>query len=324
MTLSAAAASLVPEVKTEILAASVPKMHSGSDPHITIGGLLLAIRKHKWLAFGVFFVTLASTIVFLFTQTRIYRASASVQIDPHAPQPLGRGVESVVEMGTSSYWATQEYYKTQHEIIASKSVAQAVVRELDLRHDTAFMANSVVAPPADTEYTEQQATQALRTRLSVNPTKDSRLVEITVDDADQRRAVRLLDALLRAYIAHNLNKAVDSTTSAVQWLGEQLQELQKELEHSELSLHQYKLKKHIPSLGIEGQTGILKQEMEQLSEARTEVRTKIQEASAKLAQLNKIHAEGPESLPQLEQMASAQLQLLRSQYLESMSEAERL
>jgi len=286
--------------------------------------VLGALRRHLWLAVSLLITSVVVAASIGMSRTKVYRAAATLQIDPRPPTPLGHGVEGVVELGTNNYWANIEYYNTQHELIRSLPVALAVVRELSLHKDTAFLQNQAVATPPAFELTPETAASILRSRLGVFPTKESRLVQVTLDDANPSRAARILDAVVRAYVTHNMDQAVESTSSAVEWLGEQLESLRTELNESELALHEYKLEKQIASLGIDDQSDILRAEIGQLTEERTRVRAKIQEAKARLSQLAKVDVTDPESIPQMELMDSHELKALRSAYIASVRDQRAL
>ena len=178
--------------------------------------VLGALRRHIWLAVSLLIVSVLAAAAIGLSRTKIYRASATLQIDPRPPAPLGHGVEGVVELGSNSYWANIEYYNTQHELIRSFPVGMAVVRELSLHKDTAFLQNQAVPTPPVYEVKPETAAAVLRSRLAVFPTKESRLVLVTLDDANPSRAARILDAVVRAYVAHNMDQAVESTSSAVE------------------------------------------------------------------------------------------------------------
>lgn len=307
-----------------------PQVSADPGLEFSLADLASAVRRHIWLGLSVFLLVLGLAAAYGMSRTRIYRAAATMQIDPKPPAPLGRGVEGVVELGTGSYWANVEYYNTQHELIRSLPVARAAVLELGLHHDATFLSGSLDPPRPSLVDTLSEparvdlAARLVRSGLSVSPTKESRLVHVSFDDPHPRRASRVLDAVLRAYVAHNVSRAVESTSSAVEWLGEQLEGLRHELGESELALHEYKLNRKIASVGIDDQTGMLKREIAQLAERRTSVRTKIQSALARVTQLGRVEVSRPESIPQTELLASTELDKLRTEYLTSVREKRAL
>jgi len=306
--------------------ASGPPHGTGPAP-FGLHSFVAAARKQLWLALSVTFAILFAAIAFGVSQEKIYEATAMIQIDPKPPTPLGQGVENVVDVG-AGYWASQEYYNTQHHVLASKPIALAVVRTLGLDRDRRFIFNTTEQPPPtaidEKPKTPEQVAALLLSRLNVAPIKESRLVELKYEDADKTRATRILDALLQAYIENNLNQSIESTSSAATWLGEQLGTLRKELGSSELALHKYKLDKQIPTIGLQDQANVILGEMQDLTRARTEARTKLQRASARLNQLRKIDTHNPESIPQTELIYSPELGNLRTNYVDALRDVTSL
>jgi succinoglycan biosynthesis transport protein ExoP len=283
------------------------------------------VRKH-WAtaAATAIAITLAVTFYTL-GQTKIYQAAATIQFDPNPPRPLGAKVETIVDMGSGSYWDNHEYYETQYKIITSTRVTVAVVAQLGLNHDASFLKN---APPGvqvpATETSEEGAAQALRSRLKVEPIKDSRLALVKLEDADPDRAQRVLAALVDTYITMNLEDARASTTDAGVWLRKQLDSLKNELETSEKDLFAYKEDKNILSLALDDQSNMLREEMKQLNESLTAVRTKREEVAARAAELAKVRADNPSKLPASELLHSAVLQGLRHSYEDAVRERDGL
>lgn len=309
-----------------------PARPAGARAGVSLGGvgafnLLVAwrtVRKH-WVtalvtALGVFLAVAFYTL----GQKKIYQATATVQFDPNPPRPLGRGVEGVVEMGAGSYWNNREYYETQYKIIQSMRIALAVVRDLDLHNDGAFLDNLPPGRPGTRTTTPEEAAETLRERLAVDPVKESRLAVVRFTDADPQRAQRVLSVLLNTYVEQNLDDVLSSTDSAVDWLRTQLDKLKGDLESSEMALHDYKIDKNILSVALDDQSNMLREEMKQLNEALTSVRAKREEIAARRAELAKIKATDPAVLPSSELLHSPLLQALRERYAEAVRERDAL
>lgn len=276
---------------------------------------ITALRKHVLISVALTACTMLGALAFALSQTKIYRSTTTIQIDPRPPRPLGHTVETVSEMGSGSWWSVQEYYNTQNKVISSKRIAEIVVRDLGLTRDAAFVTNTVEHPKGPfTPVTLESAALILRSRLSVVQIKESRLFEITLDDADQARATRILTALVSAYMNNNLDTAAESTNSAVDWLSDQLEALRKELSESELALHQFKLDKRITSVNLDDQTSTLQSEIRQLVQARADVRAEIQKANARLMEIRRVSPDDPTSIPESELMKSNQMVPLQSEY----------
>ncbi len=284
------------------------------------------VRKYWTTALATALVVSLAVAFKTLGEPKIYQASASLQFDPNPPRPLGRGVDTVVEMGAGDYWDNREYYETQYKVIQSMRVSLAVVSDLGLNHDAAFLANAPPgAPiPAIGNVSEEDAASALRGRVSVEPIKGSRLAIVRLEDADPQRAQRLLSVLIDTYIALNLDDALSSTNTAADWLRSQVDKLKIDLESNEMALHEYKEQKNILSVAFDDQSNMLREEMKQLNETLTNVRTKREEIAARRAELAKVRADNPTNLPASELLQSTLLQSLRHGYEDAIRDREAL
>jgi capsular exopolysaccharide synthesis family protein len=283
------------------------------------------VRKHWATAVATALAVILGVTFYTLGQTKIYQAQATIQFDPNPPRPLGAKVETVVDMGAGNYWDNHEYYETQYKVITSSRVALAVVAQLGLNHDAAFLTNSppgVVLPPASAS--EEAAAQSVRGRIRVEPEKDSRLATVKFEDADPDRAQRILAAVVDMYISMNLEDALASTSQSADWLRNQLEVLKKELETSEMALHEYKEKKDILSLALDDQSNMLREEMKQLNDTLTGVRTKREEIAARRGELAKVKSDNPSKLPASELLHSTVLQTMRHSYEDAVRERDGL
>jgi capsular exopolysaccharide synthesis family protein len=284
-----------------------------------------AARKN-WLVVIVVAAVISLAVSFyVLGQTKIYQSSATLQFDPQPVRPLGTQVQTVVEMGAGAVWFNREYYVTQHKIIQSRQVATAVVQRLGLNRDRAFLENLPPgSAPAPANAPVESAAKVLQSRLSVDPVKDSRLAVVIYEDANPHRAQKVLTALVDTYIEQNLETALDSTGSAVDWLQGQVGKLKTELESSELDLHSFKMKKNILSVSLDDQSNMLRDEMNKLNDALTAARTRRENVASRYKHLQQIDATDPADLPASELLANSLLQDLRKAYIETTRERDKL
>jgi capsular exopolysaccharide synthesis family protein len=266
-----------------------------------------------------------ATAFYTIGQKRIYRATATVLVDANPPKPLGKDVQTVVDIGAGSYWSTREYQQTQFKLIQSRAVAQGTVAALSLQNDQAFLQNlpqGAKPKPTSKRLTVEEASLLLISRLRIEPVRDSRLVVVNLDDANPERGRRILATHLDIYLQQNVDFAVSSTQAASEWLRGQVDALKNELEKTELALHDYKKDKRILSVSIDDQSNMLRGEMSQLNDALTRANARREEVQARLTQLAKIDSNNPTELPASELLSSAILQQLRQQYVAARSEYE--
>ncbi len=274
------------------------------------------VRKHWATAMATLIVVTVGTVFYTLGQKKIYEAQSTILFDPNPPRPLGRRVESVVEMGAPGYWLNQEYYETQYHIIRSRRVALAVVNELGLNNDPRFVQNLPYKDqPKKTErMSPEMASEILRSRLEVQPVRDSRLAVVKLRDASPQRAQRVLAALVDTYVAQNLDNALQTTSSATDWLRNQLDSLKGDLKTSEIALHAYKKNNDILSVAFDDKSNMLTAEMSTINTELTNVRARIQEAAARKAVLAKVRDDDPNLIQSSELLKSPVLNSLRIQY----------
>lgn len=303
-----------------------PRDDASDERALDLVVALRTVSKHWAIALTTLLLVALGVTFYTLGQKKIYQSVATVQFDPNPPRPLGRGVDAVVDMGAGSYWNNREYYETQYKIIRSMRVALAVVAQLNLHNDPYFLKDlpKDATPPGPMSVTPEEAAELIRERLSVEPVKDSRLAIVRYEDADRERSQRILATLLDIYIEQNLDDALASTNSAVDWLRAQLDKLKNDLEASETSLHEFKLSKNILDVDFEDKTNLLREEMKQINDALTTVRTRREEFAARSHELSKVDPNNPSDLPASELIQSPVLQMLRARQEEFVRERDAL
>jgi capsular exopolysaccharide synthesis family protein len=254
------------------------------------------------------------------SQPNVFQAQTLIQLDPSASQPLG-DKQGGLEIGAGQYWDTQSYYETEYKILTSDRVLRAVVRDQGLAQDFGFF--GLPARPA-TPMSEDTAVDTLRGRITVDPVKGSRLINVTVDDFDAKRAARLADAVSTAFIDQNLHEAVAATGDAVDWLNGQVDHIKQDLDQNENALHKFKQENDLPSISINEASNMLRLEMQDLDQALIHTRTKKTELEARNAVLSKVTGEHPDELPSSELLANAYLGGLRTQYQDAVKQRDAL
>jgi hypothetical protein len=107
--------------------------------------ILRAVRKHWIQVILTLLLAIGATAAYNSSQTPLYEAVASVQLDPQPLAPLGRRATAGGESGPEGFWSSLEYFQTQQQIITSRRMAILVVKKLGLDRDSAFL---TIAPAA--------------------------------------------------------------------------------------------------------------------------------------------------------------------------------
>lgn len=300
---------------------------SGSESSEAPGlEIVTAIRKNWAIVAALTILVGVGAVFFTFGQTRIYEAGAVVEFDPPTPQPLGDHIDGFVDPGGQTI-TNREYYNTQFWIINSQRIAQAVVQQLNLHQDSAFLDNAPAGqtrPPRTASV--EDAARRLSGSIQVEPIKGSRLAEVKCRDADPARAQRIVTTLVDSYVQNNLDDLAQASNQAADWLHAQIGSLKQDLEASEMSLHEYKRDKNILSVSMDDQSNMLRAQMSQLNQALTNIKTRREELSSHRGELEKVKfsSDSPLELPASELVSNSTLNSLVSTYINTQSEKESL
>lgn len=285
---------------------------------------LQVIQKRKWHA--LFFLAAVVGLVTFYTirQPKVYRSTATVQIDPMAPRVLGREFETVTDMGTGSYWSNQEYYETQYHILRSNEVAQRVVALHSLGSNRAFL-----GIPEDAEVFEpvsdETATAMLRGIIVVDAVKDSRLVQVSVDHTDPEIAQLLANAVADAYVEYNRDVALESTVNARDWLLKQAETWEKTLRAAEEQVVAFRRENNLLSVSLEDQRNQVANEMDWIAQRYSETRSRRLQLEAKRKQIEEqVAAHGVSGVAIAEVLESSVIQSMRTRLFEKTQERQTL
>ncbi|MFO0615059.1 MAG: polysaccharide biosynthesis tyrosine autokinase [Polyangiaceae bacterium] len=303
-----------------------PAPQDDASSQLDLGALWRPIRKYWLTVIAIAVLVTIGAAYWTMRQTKIYEAYGTVQFDPNPPRPLGAKVESVVELGSGAVWDTREYYETQYQVIQSRKVALDVVRAEGLTHDYCFlmMLPATCAVPAKFDDVEEDdAADALRGRLRVDPIKMSRLASVRLQDADPERAARLLKTVMEKYKDQNISNVAESAEAAQKSLRIEHDKLKTELDDSEMALHRYKEQKNLLSVEFDDKSNMLREQIGQLNETMTTLQTRRDEVAARYAEIAKVPAD-PRKLPASELLSSPVLQNLRQDYITAIRELDAL
>lgn len=268
--------------------------------------------KRKWLVLLITVLGTSAAYAWTRSQPRVYQADCTLEYDPDPPKPLGRAVEDTTQI--SRWWETREFFATQNKIIASRAVAERVVRKLSLHENPDFWN---VPAQERSEWRRASITDtALRLQLLLQVTqeRDTRLVHIITRDTSPERAMLLANSMADAYIEKTLEDRLGATTGALEWLGKQLDGLKRQLEQSELALHEFSEQHTNLAVSLEDQQNIVASNIQQLSRALTDAKTRRIAMQARLQEMRATNAEDPLQIQSGVMLTNTMILSLRERY----------
>jgi uncharacterized protein involved in exopolysaccharide biosynthesis len=113
-------------IKEEVSVRKGPAVEEGFD----LGAYWRIIRARLWLVVTVFLASILYTVCTVLQIPPLYTAQATLLIERKAPQALETRGE--VNPEDTSYGGDYDYYKTQYEILRSRSLAARVIHDQGL------------------------------------------------------------------------------------------------------------------------------------------------------------------------------------------------
>ncbi|MBP9113382.1 MAG: hypothetical protein KBF88_11285, partial [Polyangiaceae bacterium] len=291
---------------------AIDEMNTREEFARALRSVVVLVRKH-W-PFLVASVLVAGIVSILYSksQTRIYQAQATIEIDPNVNSPLNGDKSNANAALGLDYFDNREYFETQLRLVTTSKVLETAATNAGLLGDYKFF--GYTSPPSTPPRLEA-AVDRLRGMVSVETVRNTRHALIRVDDRDNARAAVLANAVANAFIEHNLQRAINSTSDAVVWLSSQVDSVKNDLEVNENSLHDFKKANNLPSISINETSNMIRQELTDYNTSLTRVREKRKELEARYGELSKVLADDPEHLPASELLSNQFLSTLRTEYI---------
>lgn len=268
------------------------------DESVDLRGIIITLRKYKWpiIATTAFFTAVTALIVSAITPE--YRATATLLFESNRSQT-----------GFETPWAELENsnlsLQTQVEVLKSRTLAERLVRELNLTEHWEYNDNLVtpdayktagpLAPvrnllervtpdqsrlPLSTDEAGVQqlliesAVRKLMKQTSVTALKQTNLVRVSVEGVDRVLASRLANGYGQAYIRFYLEQSTEKNSEAKNFLRDKVADLKGKLEESEQRLLRERRR-----VGLSGDGGDISVQTITLFNSRlVDAKTKFEEA----------------------------------------------
>lgn len=291
-----------------------PEGDGDADPGIRPADILRLVAKHALIL--VLCATIAPTVAYFYTarQAKVYESATSIVFDFPASALVGRKME--VFDPYADYMSKSQQIETEMAVIQSSRVIKQAVLDMGLHLDRTYCQKNYGTPTANAD----DVAADIRGRVRVEPSRTAYTAIIRVEDADPVMAQRIATGVVETYARMSAEDAVAASTAAIEWLGKQLQRLQNEVETTEMSLHDFKLKRNLLSVSLNDQNNMLKDEIDAFSKAVTAAAVKRAQLVARANALAKVTHTTPEDIPAAELLADPLLQGLRNKWLEARQE----
>lgn len=231
------------------------------------------IWRGRWTAISIFIVVFAVVAIATFVQTPVYRATATVEIQPEARRIMqGQEAASIGSQGYG-WFADDKYHNTQLEIIQSRNVAEKAFHHLGLEEHPVFK---------ELEY----PVQAFNKKVKVKSREETGIVEISMEGTNPKEITEWVNAVSEEYVQRNIDTAVDGINRIVDEMIKNINSLRRQLSESQKNQFDEDMKKQI--LVPEKQKDIINDKLTRYNENLAETQIKLAKLDGTIGAINEI------------------------------------
>ncbi len=254
----------------------------------------LAVRR-KWMILAVCLVVTGTAAVQLFTMRQLYRAEATVQINPDGALALPY---KEVSEATEDFRATESYVQTQKELLEGRTLARRVAKRLDLASNENFDlpggggiliesiaslkngVKSLILEGEDETVPEPGEREAglLLQNIQITLVPGTRLVDIKYDSHDPDLATQIVNTYTEEFVQMEAQYRQEVASTARNLIQERLSALKRNIEKSQADLIRYARQEQI--LTVDEDQSIALQSIADLSEEMVRVQNDLIEKRA--------------------------------------------
>jgi succinoglycan biosynthesis transport protein ExoP len=211
---------------------------TGSD--FNLAEYVAMVRRHWKLVAAACLTAMAAGAIHYSITPKAYLATAIIQIERRTLAPTLTSQAPWLE----SYFDA-EYYPTQYKLLESRGLSERVIKRLDLASDPAFNSRGAGRDAAHSATVEDDQAalgglaDRLRSGLSVEPVRNTQLVEISYRSSSPVFATRAANAFADAFIDMGIEYRFTSAGKTSTFLGTQIEALKKQIEDKEAKLQAF-------------------------------------------------------------------------------------
>ena len=223
------------------------------------------ILRRRWYVVAIVFLGIAGTANRqLNKQIPLYESTGKILVQAGQIAGLTGVGQSVGELRPLTM--DNNPRSTQAEILQSLPIVADAVQQLDLKDED--------GEPADPA--------SVRNGLKVKEVVATDVLTVTYKDSDPKRATRIANAIMEAYIANNIANNRSEVTAARKFIALQAPKAKAELDVAAERLRQFKDRNRVFDLGVESQAvvenvGVVDLQLGQIRAQRLEVEAQLEE-----------------------------------------------
>ena len=250
--------------------ATPSSQHKAPAEHeIHILDRLAVLYRYRYVSFSVFLLTAAAIMIQGYTSLKLFQAQGRLLIDTER----ATAIPGLASAEAQYFEDPQFYYNTQYKILKGRDLTRRVIQKLHVENYPEFNGTAVpprtpltifrdlvsggrqlvkpapsIEPAKPDVPDEASLIDAFIGRVSIEPVRDSRLVDVTFQSIDEKFAALATNTLMEEYVDQNLAVKLATSGNTLSWLEHELAKQQQKVEENERALANYREKQNAMSL----------------------------------------------------------------------------
>lgn len=276
-----------PQTEATTGAVAQPDVRKDGKPRrrgrtIHVKDVLQLLWSHKFIVLFFFLLIVSITAIYTVKSPKVYRAITKLEIKGDTVDLFATsGRRLAVDTGSI------EYFRTQCSKLKSRTVAENVIGLRRLR----------VTDPKTGEERPMRPSELLA-KLKVQPERDTRLVNLLVEDTDPKRAADIANDIVDEFIRYNVEREVKDRTARVQAIQKELDSYRASVEEAERAFNEFKQRHKVVS--IDKSENLVLSQLEAATRAATEVAAERAAAELAYEQIKNLALEELKTRPEIE------------------------
>ncbi|MCJ8145225.1 AAA family ATPase [Ancylobacter sp. A5.8] len=188
------------------------------------------VLRHVLIVLTALAIGGGCALVYVNLATPLYTARAQLLIDPKSSQPTRE------EMQSNAIDAAQ--IESQLVVLRSERVAKAVIEQLDLLNNPAFMTRN--ASDSEEAVSLRQALGAFADRLDVRRAGLSYVIDLSFSSPDPELAAEIANATADVYIRDQLESRTRAARAGSDWLESRVGKLRQQMNAAALAQQEFR------------------------------------------------------------------------------------
>ena len=231
---------------------------TGGEPELR--HYLGILRRRIWALLSTFIILTTLGTLYAFKSTPIYQGTAKILIEKQSPRAAQ--FEDVVE----PYVTGQDYYKTQKELVRSRTVLEGALQQPGMA-ELPEITGEGSQPPLFARILGQarrtvsallggepvqplEPWEQLRKHLQVEQVRDTHLLLVNVESKQPQRAAQLANAVARSFERYHVTRKLETSHEAFLFLQEQKVKQEEQLREAEGALQEFREQAQVVSLDV--------------------------------------------------------------------------